>query len=163
MPRCHSTRADLNQGFSLLEIMVAVVIIGILVAIAIPIFLHLQRNSQNSRFMSDLRTFSQAYETYAMKYGKWPPSAASGVVPNGMSGEFQDSHWVATNSLGGHWKWDYNRPRANGFTAGISIMGIIATEAQMLEIDKKMDDGNLATGSLIKGTDGVTYTYILQK
>lgn len=33
----------------------------------------------------------------------------------------------------------------------------------MIEIDKKMDDGDLATGSFIKGIDGVTYTYILQK
>lgn len=99
MRRCHSTRADPDQGFTILEIMVAVVIIGILVAIAVPIYLHLQRNSQNSRFISDLRTFSQAYETYAMTYGKWPPSAASGVVPTGLSGELQDSHWAVINSL----------------------------------------------------------------
>jgi prepilin-type N-terminal cleavage/methylation domain-containing protein len=163
MRRCHSTRADPDQGFTILEIMVAVVIIGILVAIVIPIYLHLQRNSQNSRFISDLRTFSQAYETYAMTYGKWPPSAASGVVPTGLSGELQDSHWAVINSLGGHWKWDYNRPRANGFIAGLSITGITVSDAQMIEIDKKMDDGDLATGSFIKGTDGVTYTYILQK
>jgi type II secretory pathway pseudopilin PulG len=146
-----------------MEIMVAVVIIGILAAIAVPIFLHLRRNSQNSRFISDLRTFSQAYETYAMKAGKWPPSAASGVVPTGMSGELQDSYWVATNSLGGQWKWDYNRPRANGFIAGISSTGITVSEAQMTEIDKKMDDGNLTTGTFIKGTDATTFTFILQK
>jgi prepilin-type N-terminal cleavage/methylation domain-containing protein len=163
MRRSHSPSADLAPGFTVLEIMVAVVLIGILVAIAIPTYLHLQRNSQNSRFISDLRTFSQAYETYAMKNGRWPPSAASGTVPTGLSGELQDTRWAAINSLGGSWKWDYNRPRANGFIAGISITGVTVPEAQMLEIDKKMDDGNLATGSFIKGTDGLTYTFILQK
>lgn len=163
MPRRNSSRAGPSQAFTLLEIMIAVVIIGILVVLAVPIFLHLQRNSQNSRFISDLRTFSQAYETYAMRYGTWPPTAVSGVVPNGISGELQDSHWIAVNSLGGHWKWDYNRPRANGFIAGISITGITVSEDQMLEIDKKMDDGNLATGSFVKDPDGVTYTFILQK
>lgn len=161
MRRYHSTRADLNQGFTILEIMIAVVIIGILVAIAIPTFLHLQRNSQNSRFISDLRTFSQAYETYAMRYGKWPPNTPSGEVPSVMSGELQDSHWVAINSLGGHWKWDYKPPGADHFTAGISITGITVSDAQMIEIDKKMDDGDLTKGAFFKGSD--RFIFILQK
>ena len=161
MRRCCSLRAVSNQGFTLMEIMVVVLIIGILAALAVPIYQHIHRSSTNARFISDLRTFSQAYETYAMKYGKWPPTADAGVVPTGISGELQDSHWIAATSLGGNWKWDYNHPRANGFIAGISIMGITVTDAQMLEVDKKMDDGNLTTGNFIKGAD--RFTFILQK
>ena len=161
--RRHTSRADLTHGFTLMEIMIAVLLVAILCAVAIPYYLHLQQNTQNNRFISDIRTFSQAFETYAMRYGKWPPTADAGVVPTGISGELQDSHWIAVNSLGGHWKWDYNRPRANGFIAGISVTGVTVSEAQMIAIDKKIDDGDLANGSFIKGADGVTYTFILQK
>jgi hypothetical protein len=53
------------------------------------------------------------------------------------------------------------RPRANGFIVGISITGITFSDAQMIEIDRKMDDGKLTTGSFITGTD--RFIYILQK
>src|SRR5471032_3331542 len=94
-------------AFTLVEIMIVVVIIGLLAALAIPAFQRVQASSQNSRFVSDLRTFAQGLETYAMKNGTWPPNAGTGVVPAGMSGEIKDSAWtVAKNSVGGRWNWD---------------------------------------------------------
>lgn len=156
--RCGATPAQPDHGFTLVEIMVVVVITGILAAIAIPIFVHLQRNAQNNRFINDVRTFSQAFETYAMKNGQWPPSAANGAVPTGMSGELRDDNWAAVNSLGGRWNWDY---KTNGVTAGISVTGATVDDTQMLEIDKEIDDGNLSSGILVKNGDRLTC--ILQK
>ena len=141
-----------------MEIMVVVVIIGILASIAIPTIARLKRNAQNSRFINDLRAFSQAFETYAMKNGTWPPNAGNGVVPTGMSGEFRDANWTAVNSVGGRWNWDY---KYNGITASISATGVTADDTQMTEIDAKMDDGNLATGNFIKASG--RFMYILQK
>jgi type II secretory pathway pseudopilin PulG len=138
--------------------MVVVVIIGILAVIAIPIFSHLRRSAQNNRFISDVRIFSQAFETYALKNGRWPPSAAGGAVPTGMSGELRDDNWSAVNSLGGRWNWDY---KSNGITAAISVTGAAADDAQVAEVDKKMDDGSPSTGNLIKTNDRLIY--ILQK
>src|SRR5476649_1317835 len=93
-------------AFTLVEIMIVVVIIGLLAALAIPAFQRVQQGSQNSRFISDLRTFAQGFETYATKNDDWPPNAGTGVVPVGMSGEMKDSAWtVAKNSVGGRWNW----------------------------------------------------------
>ena len=61
---------------------------------------------------------------------------------------------ISLEKLGPH-------PRANGFIVGISITGITFSDAQMIEIDRKMDDGNLTTGSLITGVD--RFIYILQE
>lgn len=54
--------------------MVVVTIIGLLAAIALPALQSVQQSAQNSRFVSDLRTYAQAFETYAMEHGTWPTS-----------------------------------------------------------------------------------------
>lgn len=147
-----------RRGFTLVEIMVVVVIIGLLAAIAIPVFARVQRKSQNSRFVNDLRAFAQAYETYALENGAWPANAGSGVVPPGMSGELRDGDWtVAQNSVGGKWNWDYNNM---GITASISTTGVAASDAQMAEIDAMIDDGDLTTGNFQK--IGGRFCYILE-
>ena len=138
--------------------MVVVVIVGILAAIAVPTFGHFRRNAKSQRFIHDVHTFAQAFETYAMKNGRWPPTAASGAVPTGMSGELRDADWAQDCALGGRWNWDY---KTNGVTAGISVTDVTVDEDQVLAIDKEMDNGNLSSGNLVK--NGSRLTYILQK
>ena len=153
-------RPGRRGGFTLVEIMVVVAIIGLLAAIAFPMVARQQRRAKNSRFANDLRTFAQAFETYAMKNGRWPPDAAPGAVPAGMSGELRDDLWKAPTPLGGQWDWDY---KTVSFTACISIHTVTVSDAQMKEVDRLLDDGNVATGNFRKSSSGVGYyVYILQ-
>ena len=69
-----------RAGFTLVEIMIVVVIIGLLAAMAIPAFRRVRESAQNARFVSDLRTFSQAFETYSLRNGAWPPNASTWEV-----------------------------------------------------------------------------------
>ena len=148
-----------RAAFTLVEIMIVVVIIGLLAAMAIPAFIRVQESSQNSRFVSDLRTIAQGFETYATKNGGWPPNAGTGIVPVGMSGEIKDSAWtVAKNSVGGRWNWDFNNL---GVTASISCVNVTASDAQMTAIDAKIDDGDLSTGNFQK--IGTRFMYILER
>lgn len=123
--------------------MIVAVIIGLLAALAIPAITKVQRRSQNSRFVNDLRVFSQAFETYATENGGWPANVGPGVVPASMSGTFKTDVWVATTIVGGRWNWDRN---INGINAAISISSATASAAQMTEIDALIDDGDLSTG-----------------
>ncbi len=148
LPHVRSRR--LGRGFTLVEIMIVVVIIGLLAALAIPAMARVQRAAQNVRVANDFRVFAQAFETYALQNGFWPNNAGSGAVPTSpvsMAGDFKRSVWQATTTIGGRWNWDRN---LGSVAAGISIAGLTCTDAQLEEIDAKLDDGNLATGRFQK-------------
>lgn len=63
------------RGFSLIELLVVVAIIGILVAIAVPNFLQAQTRSKVSKAMADLKTISSALEIYRTDNNDYPPNS----------------------------------------------------------------------------------------
>lgn len=138
--------------------MIVVVIIGLLAALAIPAFQRVQQVARNNRFISDLRTLTQAFETYALKNGAWPGNAGSGVVPPGMSGEIRDDFWRLKNSLGGNWNWDYNN---FGAVAAIATVNVTVSDEVMRAIDAKIDDGDLTSGHF-RQVAANRFSYILE-
>lgn len=145
-------------GFTLVEIMVVVVIIGLLAVLALPAFSKSRQSSQNNRFISDLRVFAQAFESFSMQNGTWPPNAGSGVIPTGMAGDFRNASWLDGNSVGGRWNWDFNN---FGVVAGIAATNVTAPDLQMQMIDRRIDDGDLTTGLFRKV--GMRFIYILEE
>ena len=58
-----------QKGFSLIELLIVVVIIGIIAAIAIPNLLNAVQRGKQKRSMSDMRALATAIEAYAVEEG----------------------------------------------------------------------------------------------
>jgi prepilin-type N-terminal cleavage/methylation domain-containing protein len=93
-----------HTGFSLVEIMIVVVIIGLLAAIAIPAFLNSRTRSQATAIANNFRVYSQAFEVFVTDTGQWPPDAQPGGIPAGMENSLRS--WNEPTPVGGQWDWD---------------------------------------------------------
>lgn len=54
-----------QEGFTLVELMIVVLILGILIAIAVPVYLSATDNAKTNTCKSNLRTIDSAQSTYA--------------------------------------------------------------------------------------------------
>ena len=65
-----TSKASLLAGFTLVEIMIVVAIIGVLAAIGIPSFLHARARSQATACINNLRQIETAVQQVAIEKGK---------------------------------------------------------------------------------------------
>jgi type IV pilus assembly protein PilA len=78
MHRLLTKRRD-DEGFTLIELLVVVVIIGVLVAIAIPVYLNYREGAANKSAQSDVRGAIAAVEQYYTENGNSYPASKNGT------------------------------------------------------------------------------------
>jgi len=70
--RSARTRLAAEQGFTLLELMIVMVVIGLLAAIAIPAYTSNIRNAKEATLKEDLHVLRQAIDSYTVDKQKAP-------------------------------------------------------------------------------------------
>ena len=66
-----------DEGFTLIELLVVIIIIGILAAIAIPVFLNQRQKGWEAAVQSDLRNAATAQETFLTENASYTTNIAA--------------------------------------------------------------------------------------
>ena len=90
-------REEREGGFTLIELLVVIIIIGILAAIAIPVFLNQRKKGYDAQAKSDLRNMATAEETYLTDYSTYT-STESDLVGEGFNPSTNVGSHVPTGS-----------------------------------------------------------------
>ncbi len=150
----NKTHRTFRKGFTLVEIMIVVVIIGLLAVMVAPTIDKVRQRAIATRVVNDFRAFSSAFEQFALETGNYPADGTPASIPLGMDGYLKTSQFSAGTPAGGYYDWDYG---VFGVVAAISLDGPTVDAQTLLMIDELMDNGNLSSGFIRSRSGGIMY------
>lgn len=154
-----ANRSYSSRAFTLVEILIVVVILGILAGIVVPQFAGATQEARVGAFVTSLKAYADTCEYYAAREGRFPVDGSSGQVPVGLETYVEEAEWEAPTPLGGDWDTEFND---SGVSAAVGVhfnSDPNPGDPVMTLVDEQIDDGDLSTGIFQKLGDD-RYYYI---
>jgi prepilin-type N-terminal cleavage/methylation domain-containing protein len=153
--------AGTSIGFTIVELLIVIVVIGILAAIVIVAYNGIQNSANATAIADSFKKFDKAMTLYVTKegYSAWPLEGdlAGGRLTDMISSVsgLKDYMQSAPNVAGispTAWRYDYDGDVYNGCSAsasGASLYVAGLTDQDMAQrVDDILDDGNLSCGKV---------------
>ena len=151
----------LRQGFTLVEILIVIVILGILAAVVVPAFSGVTDEARKGAFIRDLKTYADAIEIYTARTGYFVGDSSSGEFPPELEGYLDAAEWERGTPIGGEWDVELME---HGITSGVCVHfrgGSNPGNALMADVDARFDDGDLTTGLFRRLQDTSRFYYVM--
>jgi general secretion pathway protein G len=111
------------RGFTLVEILIVVIILGILAAIVIPQFTNASNDARNNSVASTLQTMRSQIELFKIQHSDTPPSTTGFVaVMTGKTNPTDLNATAATGTLGPYLQTFPTNP-VNGYSSVLNSAG----------------------------------------
>jgi type IV pilus assembly protein PilE len=138
-----------HAGFSLVELMIAVVVVGVLGAIAFPAFTDAVRKSRRAEAVTALSSVQQAQERWRGNQSSYTTSltAAPTADPAGLG--------LSSNTPGGYYTVTIDAANATSYTStATAVSGTSqANDGNCARLRVRMDGGNVVYGSAAASGD----------
>lgn len=144
-PAKRSKFLDCHAGFTLVELLIVVSILGVLVTLAMPAYSHLVRRAENGRAISEIRTIEKDIVAFVIETNSLP-NTLNDVGRGGLLDPWGNAYQYLNIANGG-------APRQDFFTINLNAdfdlysLGVDGLSAQDITDPKSLDD-------LVRAADG---------
>ena len=127
LARIRKAKEEREGGFTLIELLVVIIIIGILAAIAIPVFLNQRKKGYDASVKADLRNAATAEETYLTDNPSTYTTSQAALTTDGWKNSSNNTFVIAVAGGNGYCIVGNNSNSSNFFLYDSAQNGLVST------------------------------------